>query len=384
MERDITNFEKINENESLNQNKELISLVNKKEQYLNISNINHRKENFKLLDYISLVKIISSIFVVMMHTNANYYIYNEYWVSTNIITSFIYCAVPLFCLCIGATLLNFNEKYSLKVYYKRRIIKIIIPIMGWNIIYYFYRIYIIKNFNKTKINFISLYNLYFSSSLYPIIDSLRIFILGYFIIPLLAYVEKKNKIKIYYYCFIILLINNSIIPYFINFIRPKLYNWPYNYNFGYIIYLFAGYIIENYNFNKITKIIIYLSGIIGLLLRLNIALYLTLKNRSVDQSQLGYVNLPCVFYSCSVFLFIKEISLYIFKIINKQYINKIASLSFGPFFLHYLFIWTLRHLFSFNIYSFIYRFFGAFVISFFCFILTAIIKKIPIIKYLTP
>ena len=323
MERDITNFEKINENESLNQNKELISLVNKKEQYLNISNINHRKENFKLLDYISLVKIISSIFVVMMHTNANYYIYNEYWVSTNIITSFIYCAVPLFCLCIGATLLNFNEKYSLKVYYKRRIIKIIIPIMGWNIIYYFYRIYIIKNFNKTKINFISLYNLYFSSSLYPIIGS-------------------------------------------------------------YIIYLFAGYIIENYTFNKITKIIIYLSGIIGLLLRLNIALYLTLKNRSVDQSQLGYVNLPCVFYSCSVFLFIKEISLYVFKIINKQYINKIASLSFGPFFLHYLFIWTLRHLFSFNKYSFIYRFFGAFVISIFCFILTAIIKKIPIIKYLTP
>ena len=111
---------------------------------------------------------------------------------------------------------------------------------------------------------------------------------------------------------------------------------------------------------------------------------LTLKNKKVGKSQLGYVNLPCVLYSCSLFLFIKENYIYLFKFIKKKYINKIAVLSFGPFFLHYLIIWTIRYLFNFNIYSFGYRFFGALLISFLCFIITAIIKKIPIIKYLTP
>ena len=167
-------------------------------------------------------------------------------------------------------------------------------------------------------------------------------------------------------------------------IKPDLYYWPYNYNFGYVIYLFSGYIIQNYKFNYKYKYLIYISGIISVLLRLTISHYITLKNKKVDKSQLGYVNLPCVIYSCSVFLFIKEYSIYLFKIIDEKYINKIGSLSIGPFFLHYMIIWILPYIFNYNEYSFNYRFFGSFIISFFCFIITAIIKKIPIIKYLTP
>ena len=104
-------------------------------------------------------------------------------------TSFAYCAVPLFSQCIGATLLNFNEKYGLKEYFKRRFKKMVIPIIGWNIIN-FYRIYIIKNFKLEDLNFIILYKIYFLSKLNPIVNSFRIFIIGYMIIPLIAYVEK--------------------------------------------------------------------------------------------------------------------------------------------------------------------------------------------------
>lgn len=380
MERN-KNEKKINENKKCkNEITPLIIETNEnKNKYQN-----NLAQNNNLLNYISLIKIISATFVVMMHTNQNYYIFNIYWISTNIMTSFAYCAVPLFSLCIGATLLNFNEKYGLKEYFKRRFKKIIIPIIGWNIIYYFYRIYIIKNFKLEDFNFIILYNIYFFSKLYPIVNSLRIFIIGYMIIPLIAYVEKKNKIKIYSYCFIALFINQSLIPYLITMIKPDLNYWPYNYDFGYVIYLFSGYIIQNYKFNYKYKYLIYISGIISVLLRLTISHYITLKNKKVDKSQLGYVNLPCVIYSCSVFLFIKEYSIYLFKIIDVKYINKIGSLSMGPFFLHYMIIWILPYILNYNEYSFNYRFFGSFIISFFCFIITAIIKKIPIIKYLTP
>ena len=76
--------------------------------------------------------------------------------------------------------------------------------------------------------------------------------------------------------------------------------------------------------------------------------------------------------------------IYISKIINIYYINKIGSLSMGPFFLHYAIIWSLPYFYNFDQYSFNFRFFGAFIISIICFIITAIMKKIPIIKYLTP
>ena len=102
---------------------------------INIEDNKTNKNSIKILDYISLVKLVSSCLVILKHTNRNYLVYNEYWVSTNIICSFCMCAVPLFALCIGATLLNFNERYGIIEYWKRRIIKIIIPIIGWNIIY---------------------------------------------------------------------------------------------------------------------------------------------------------------------------------------------------------------------------------------------------------
>lgn len=85
----------------------------------------------------------------------------------------------------------------------------------------------------------------------------------------------------------------------------------------------------------------------------------------------------------SIFIY-KRIFFYYFKIINADFLNKISQLSMGPFFLHYLIIWTLSHLFKFDKYSLTYRFFGSFIISFLCFIITAIIKKIPIIRNLTP
>jgi hypothetical protein len=299
-------------------------------------------------------------------------------------TSIAYCAVPLFSLCIGATLLNYNEKYNIKEYYKRRFKKIVIPIVGWNIIYYFYKRYILKNLKLEKINFIVLYRLYFYNKLNGIIYSLRIFVLGYMIIPLIANVEKKKKIEIYSYCFLILLLNQSLIPYFISTVLPNLGKWPYNYNFGYVIYLFAGYIVQNYQFNFIIKYLIYICGLIFLLVRMEISHYLTIKNKKPDLSQLGYVNLPCVIYSCSLFLFIKEYSHIIFKIIRTKYINKIGSLTMGPFFLHKMIIWTLPYLFKFNKYDLNYRLFGAFLISFFSFIITAFIKKIPIIRIIIP
>lgn len=294
------------------------------------------------------------------------------------------CAVPLFSLCIGATLLDFNEKYNIKEYWKRRIKKVVLPIIGWNIIYFYYRIYIIKNFQKPNLNLFTLYNIYFRNQLLPIIKSLRIFMFGYMVIPLIAYVNKSNKIKIYSYTFFILLINQSIIPYIKKFINDNKLSWPYNYNLGYMIYIFAGYIIHNYKFHKNFKLLIYFLGIIGLLLRLIISHYLTMKNKKPDRTEINYIGLPIVMYSCSVFLFIKENFEYLFKNTNIFYINIIGSLSMGPFFLHYIIIWGLPHLFNYNEWSFYFRFFGAFLILFICFIITFFIKKIPIIKFLTP
>ena len=131
-----------------------------KEDKLFILNLN-KKNNFtsQQIDYISLCKIVSSFSVVILHTNSVFWTFNKnnyknYWISANYIESIFYFAVPIFILCIGATLLDFNERYGLKKYYKKRIKKVVIPLISWSFLLYFYKVYLLKNLKKQKITII--------------------------------------------------------------------------------------------------------------------------------------------------------------------------------------------------------------------------------------
>ena len=346
------------------------------------------KNQNKILDYISVVKIIACFSVIVLHTNHKFWIfrytfYKKYWISANLIESIFYFAVPFFVLCIGATLLDFNEKYGLKIYFKRRIKKVVLPLFCWNIILYYYYVYIIKVMEKQKITFIYLWNLYFKSYLNFMFTSIRCFLIMYMIIPLIAYVDKSKKIKIYSYCFIILLISQVLIPYLIILFEPQLF-WPYRIDVNMIIYIFAGYIIQNYKYSHTQKKIIYILGVFGLVIHIYGTQILTIKYRRISSLHKGYLNFPCIIYSCSSFLFIKENSHFLFKLINRKYINKIGALTLGPFFLHLPIKDAYDKYFQPNHFTLTYRFFGGIVLFIICLTLTIIIRQIPFGKYLIP
>ena len=121
------------------------------------SPIQLKKKTEKLFDYISFAKIISAYAVIILHTNKDSFenFKNcKSWTLINCIEQVFYFGVPFFVLCIGATLLDFNEKYGLLEYYKRRFFKVVLPLIGWNIISYYYKVYFIKNFRKEKFNIV--------------------------------------------------------------------------------------------------------------------------------------------------------------------------------------------------------------------------------------
>ena len=203
------------------------------------------------------------------------------------------------------------------------------------------------------------------------------------IIPILAYVEKKKKIYIYFYGFFTLLITQSFIPYIFTIFNIGVV-WPYKIEVGYIIYIFSGYLIQNYKFSKTTKIKIYIIGLFFFIVQLLGTFYYTYKNKKISLLHTGFLKFPTIIYCNSLFLFIKEYCYLLFKIINKNLLNKIGSLTIGPFFLHWPVIDFLQKypklIYNMNLFSFI----GGTFICIICFLITFILKKIPIIKYLVP
>ena len=380
-----TSYNNYKENNIENNDTDILNKLMKDEIKINK---NIKKREIKILDYISLVKILACFSVIILHTNDvfwkfNIKTYKKFWISANLIECIFYFAVPLFVLCIGATLLDFNEKYGLKVYFDRRVKKIIIPLICWNIIFYFYKVYIIRSMAKKKVTFVYLWNLYFTSKLNIIFGSIHSFIKMYMIIPLLAFVEKSKKIKIYSYCLATLFISQALIPYLINLFQPALI-WIYNINVDQILYIFAGYIIQNNKFPKSMRLKIYFFGFVGLLIHICGTQILTIKYKKISPLHKGYLNVPCVIYSCALFLFIKENAHSIFKFINKKYINKIGSLTFGPFFLHMIIKNTFDRFFKPNVFSLRYRIFSSIINLFICLIITYILKKMPILNHIVP
>ena len=340
----------------------------------------------KFLAYISISKIVSSFGVIVLHLNGfwNFNInYHKIWNKSNFYQSLFYYPVPIFVLCIGATLSNFNERYGLLEYNKKRIIKVFIPLIGWTFTLYLYKAYILKNISKINFTFASFWNYFFLSKIYHIFKSLHIFILTYMLIPLIVFVEKSNKKRIYEYYFFLLLVTQSIIPYLITLSGNKIV-WIYDLKIGYLIYIFAGYIIHNNTFSQITRIIIYLLGICAFFVDLIGTKILTYKHKRIILVHKGYLNLPCILYSCAIFLFIKEHSNLILMLINQKYIIKIGSLTLGPFFMHLALKETLilfpklDRLINFNVLL------NSLFIFSICIILSALLKKIPLIKILVP
>lgn len=96
------------------------------------------KESVQQKDFcITFIQVISAIAVVFLHTNGCFWQFSKterYWHTANIIESVFYFAVPLFFMVTGITLIDYQDKYSTKEFFKKRIIKTLFPYIIWSLI----------------------------------------------------------------------------------------------------------------------------------------------------------------------------------------------------------------------------------------------------------
>ena len=72
--------------------------------------------------YIDTLTILSCIAVVYLHANGIFWTHpsGRLWLTSNVIESFFYFAVPVFFMISGATLLEYRQRYSTLTFIKKR------------------------------------------------------------------------------------------------------------------------------------------------------------------------------------------------------------------------------------------------------------------------
>lgn len=284
----------------------------------------------------------------------------------------------------GATLIDYRERYGTKTFFKKRLLKVIIPLIVWSIIYFIINFFKGK-FNIHDLSFRFVFEYFFLVKTNPIFWFFVVIIGIYLAIPVISLIPQESRRKSFLYTIIITFVFNQFLP-------DLLYHLNLNYNYdlkflltysGWISFIFIGYYIDKYEIVKKHRVIIYVLGIIGLLTMVVPTIFISYhKNESCSWFD-EYYDAPCVLYSASIFLFFKS------KINNNQIVTKImpiinfvAPTTLGIYVLHIAIRDFLRYFYT-------YSYFGmnlvlTMSILMICFIVVKIVQKIPILRHIFP
>lgn len=343
-------------------------------------------------NYISYLSVISAIAVVFLHANICFWNFEESrtWISANIIESIFYFAVPVFFMISGATLLDYNERYSTKTFFAKRARKTLIPYLVWSVIGLLFSIFFEKAIALSDLSagYVAKALLEGTSvaSLYWFFPALFCI---YLAIPPLAAIPKEKKGKIFTYIAILCLILNIGIP-FILTVSGSPYTFPLfmSIGSGYLFYTIIGYLFREITMRPVFRIVIYVLGIAGFITQTVGTQLLSFRTGGINETLKGYTNLPCILYAAAVFIFIKSI----FEKTHKngrdnlldRLVGRMSKYTMAIYMMHWYFLRIFVEILHIDETLLAYRLLSPFFAIALSMGLTFLLRKIPVVRRIVP
>lgn len=265
-------------------------------------------------EYLCLLSVISAISVVFLHTNGCFWHFSSdkpYWFWANITECIFYFAVPIFFMITGITLIDYKKKYSTKTFFLKRINKTVIPFIFWSIIAILHCIFYTKSITLSELSLTTIFNGIWNTKFMDIYWFFIPLFFIYMTIPLLSYIEEKNRDKIFMYIILLMFLFNSFIPLVIKIFNLKIeITQHFALGCDSIIYPILGYLLDKYYkkiiSNKNLIIGIYTLAVTGLLIHMIGTYNLSMQAGEIIKTFKGYDNVPCIFYSIGIFIFLRQ------------------------------------------------------------------------------
>lgn len=353
--------------------------------------------------YISVLNIIAAVSVVILHSNVSFWLdkTKPYWTMANVVESVFYFAVPVFFMLSGATLIDYQDRYSTKDFFKKRFIKTVIPFIAWSVagLLWKYRkvlwaMLLGEPNNGLDWTFLSVTNGIVNTKFRDIYWFFIPLFCIYMIIPLFASVRKEKRVKVLTYIIWIALVINFVIPFALSLLKRYAqidFGWTYKIyvGFEYLFYVLVGYVIHKREIKLRYRLIIYAFALAGLLAHI-LGTYFETKanpNGSIVSFYKGYYNLPCVLYSTGIFLFIKQAAM---KIKNQKAIKVFSflqSYTFPIYLIHRYYLDVFEeniHFIKLERASLLYVVSATILALILSILTTMLLRKIPVLRRIVP
>ncbi len=285
-----------------------------------------RKAKSKRMIWADIVRIIAIYFVFLVHSTPNVFLGNSdilYKIVELSFFSIFKTCVPLFVILSGSLLLD--KKEPLKIFYKKRFLKITLPWFFWSLLSALYFIAVVKlpiNLITTfKEELLSLWFIPMIIGLYLVAPALR------------AFLQNSERINIY----IIVggwFISLSLLP----FTHPTL-AFPLHTDNGivrqiveYSGYFVLGYLLKNFKIRRNEFIILMFASILSVYWMVSNSISGIVSHSTDAGVYFDYLSPGIVTISTCIFLLVKFIVNNFEKNINRGFERSVvflSSISFG-------------------------------------------------------
>lgn len=282
---------------------------------------------------LDVINVIACILVVCLHHNRMVHSFEDTaaWRQSLAVECIGYCAVPLFLMISGANLLGYREKYSTKVFIKKRVVRTVLPWLFWSvaILLLNVRLGILDADSLRLRNAADLILNYKVESVYWYFGTL---FACYLAVPVLSAVRHDRKLLWFVAALNFIFISTlPIISQWTGF------TWTLDVPVvgSNIIFIILGYLLCTEKPPRSRRLLIYAAGLAGLLFRWIYTYHYSVLSQTTDVSIKGYARFHSVLYACAVFVLLNQIDWD--RILSPRCRKAIAWLSgcsFGVFLIH--------------------------------------------------
>ncbi len=295
----------------------------------------------KKIFYLDLIKVIASIFVVVIHVATqnwdDFPIRSFEWTSFNLFACVARWAAPVFCMISGSLFLDPERTINQKKILTQNAVRSLTAVVFWSI-FYMVTIYHDAGYSAEvfwKKTLVGRYHLWF-----------LIMMVGFYLaLPLLRKITadvKSTKYFIGLSLFTTFLIPTLLLHPELSWLKTGVNKTFLNITLGYAPYFVLGYYINKFDLRKITKILVYLLGPIGFLGTFLLTFKISRQTGTYFSEINAYNSITVFLETIFVFVLFKDLTKLI-KIPEKcqKVVSTLAKYNLGIYIIHPFLITTL-------------------------------------------
>ncbi len=298
---------------------------------LNTTNRINWLDSLRALAIIAVITIHASSPVVNVAYGKNLF---EWWVG-NVFYSSTRFAIPVFLMISGAVL--FSKNYKLPIFYKKRFVRVIIPLLFWMVAYWVFRYITLPYEAPTGWNNIVIWakNIFLKEGISKHLWFVYMILLLYIPAPIIGKFVRKLRPTMIVFLLAAWVIACSIIKDF----PANMYRWNGDLTLKFLTYItYIGYMVLGYYIYKIfyvsknIRLAAWILYVVTLLIAAGMTFYSSKIQGKLDLTYYNHFSLNTIAQAFAVFVAFKETKL------SNKYLVKLRDVtsdySFGIYFVH--------------------------------------------------